>query len=289
MGWAWVETHYYPFGLTMSGISSKAAGMVENKKKWNAGSELNTDFDINLYETYFRSLDPQIGRFWQIDPKPTIDMSLYSSMDNNPILHNDPLGDKVRYKGKDLDNAIRILEKKLGGMYEVKLTKVKDKYGFTKQAKLVQTKSFDAKKLTTEQKNFVSEFNRAETNSAIVRQEFVSGRACGLGDWESGKVDMNDISAMDKDKGGPTALSTYSHEVIEQLEKAKMGLLPNQEGTGKQFGDAHKEGIKSENFVSGTKRDDKTQVFTDPTGQKIQVSIYYDMNGNAVIKKTKIN
>ena len=43
------ETHYYSFGLTMSGISSKAAGKLENKRKWNAGSELNTDFDINLY------------------------------------------------------------------------------------------------------------------------------------------------------------------------------------------------------------------------------------------------
>jgi RHS repeat-associated protein len=273
----------------MTGISSKAAGSLENKRSKYNGYELNTDFDLNLYESFYRTHDQQIGRFWQIDPKPTVDISLYSSMDNNPILHNDPLGDKIRYKGEDLDNAIRILEKKLGGMYKVKLTNVKDKYGFTKQATLVKTKSFDANKLTTEQKNFVSEYNRAETNSATVRQEFVTGRKCGLGDWESGKVDMNDISAMDKVKGGPTALSTYSHEVIEQLEKAKMGLLPNQDGTGKQFGDAHKEGIKSEDFVSGTKRDDKTQIFTEPSGQKIQVSIYYDMDGNAVIKKTKIN
>jgi RHS repeat-associated protein len=92
------ETHYYPFGLTMAGISSKAAGSLENKRKWNAGSELNTDFDINLYETHYRSLDPQIGRFWQIDPRPNPDISLYSSMGNNPISFNDPLGDTLLNK-----------------------------------------------------------------------------------------------------------------------------------------------------------------------------------------------
>ena len=87
------ETHYYPFGLTMSGISSKAAGSLENKKKWNVGSELNTDLDINLYETFYRSLDPQIGRFWQVDPKPSEYESPFVSMGNNPISNVDPKGD----------------------------------------------------------------------------------------------------------------------------------------------------------------------------------------------------
>jgi len=63
------ETHYYPFGLTMSGISSKALnfGQPQNKKKFTS-QELDDDLGINLYQMKFRNHDPQIGRFIQIDP-----------------------------------------------------------------------------------------------------------------------------------------------------------------------------------------------------------------------------
>jgi len=88
------ETHYYPFGLTLAGISSKALapGYVENKKQFN-GIEHTTDLDLNQYDAFYRTLDPQIGRFWQIDPKPTERISPYAAMNNNPILLSDPLGD----------------------------------------------------------------------------------------------------------------------------------------------------------------------------------------------------
>lgn len=94
------ETHYYPFGLTMAGISSKAAGGVENKYKYNKGSELlNREFSdgsgLEWYATNFRMYDPQLGRWHVVDPKPTHDESLYAAMLNNPILYNDPLGDSI--------------------------------------------------------------------------------------------------------------------------------------------------------------------------------------------------
>lgn len=87
------ENHYYPFGLTMAGISSKAAGVLENKKRYN-GIELNNDFDINTYEAFYRNLDVQIGKWWQIDPEieDQENLSPYTSMANDPVLKSDPLG-----------------------------------------------------------------------------------------------------------------------------------------------------------------------------------------------------
>ena len=55
----------------MAGISGKALnfGTPGNKEKFN-GIEQNNDFDINMYDAFYRNFDPQIGRRWQIDPKP---------------------------------------------------------------------------------------------------------------------------------------------------------------------------------------------------------------------------
>ena len=89
------STHYYPFGLAMGGVSSKAAGALENHKKYN-GIELNEDLGLGTYDAFFRNLDPQIGRWWQIDPKiESMEMwSPYASNFDNPIRFSDPLGDE---------------------------------------------------------------------------------------------------------------------------------------------------------------------------------------------------
>ena len=73
---------------------SKAIGKLENRFKFNDGAELTNEFDLNLYETSFRGLDPQIGRFWQIDPVADVnaEWGQYVFSNDNPILLNDQLG-----------------------------------------------------------------------------------------------------------------------------------------------------------------------------------------------------
>ncbi|WP_090391693.1 RHS repeat-associated core domain-containing protein [Niabella drilacis] len=49
---------------------------------------------LNMYETAYRGLDPQLGRFWLVDPMAdaSFRFSPFVYANNNPILLNDPLG-----------------------------------------------------------------------------------------------------------------------------------------------------------------------------------------------------
>jgi hypothetical protein len=68
------EDHYYPFGLTMAGISDKAlkSQYAENKYRLQKQELQNKEFSdgsgLEMYEFKYRIDDPQIGRFASIDP-----------------------------------------------------------------------------------------------------------------------------------------------------------------------------------------------------------------------------
>jgi RHS repeat-associated protein len=98
------ENHYYPFGLTMAGLSDKAikTNYSENKYRYNAGTELqNKEFSdgtgLEYYDAGFRRLDPQLGRFSQLDPLAALSESFsnYQFGNDDPVSLVDPLGLKA--------------------------------------------------------------------------------------------------------------------------------------------------------------------------------------------------
>jgi RHS repeat-associated protein len=87
------QDDYYPFGERFNSYSRENS--IFNKKLYNAGSELQTDLDLNVYETQYRMYDPLMGRWWQIDPMVDefYNLSPYNYSYNDPIRYNDPKGD----------------------------------------------------------------------------------------------------------------------------------------------------------------------------------------------------
>lgn len=86
------ESHYYPLGLEMAGISSHAykAPSILNKFKYQ-GKEFEDAFDLDMYEFDARQYDPQIGRWHSPDPSDQF-ASPYLAMGNNWPNGTDPDG-----------------------------------------------------------------------------------------------------------------------------------------------------------------------------------------------------
>lgn len=93
------ETHYYPFGLTMAGICSKAAGQIVNRFKYNGKEEQRQEFNdgsgLEWLDYGARMFDNQIGKFFTQDrfSEKYYSYSPYQYVLGNPISNIDVNGD----------------------------------------------------------------------------------------------------------------------------------------------------------------------------------------------------
>lgn len=84
---------YYPFGMQMPDFS----GSDENSDYRFGFQGMEKDDDVKgkgkSYYTYYRMLDPRVGRWLSVDPVTRHQLSPYNSFDNNPINLTDIKGD----------------------------------------------------------------------------------------------------------------------------------------------------------------------------------------------------
>jgi RHS repeat-associated protein len=109
--------HYYPFGNLIADISWQAENADTNNYLYN-GKELHRSLNLNWLDYGARWYDPQVGRWWVVDPmaEAYVSWSPYNYVLNNPIIGIDPNG--MFFLDSKERVAAREKAKRLDGNYE---------------------------------------------------------------------------------------------------------------------------------------------------------------------------
>lgn len=287
----------------MAGISSKAAGSLTNKNKFNGKEEQRQEFSdgsgLDWLDFGARMYDNQIGRWHTSDrlADQYSEVTPYCFVSNNPILYIDPDGNELTLSFASpgaMTSYTNIANAALGGKYQANLVAIPGTSNYRVEITTINAKA----KINSEQKAFYKNLNKVVTAKDQVNQSIVENDPVDVDDWQTNKLDIKDIEAFDAaGPGGSSSAGALIHSHIEQLEKAKKGLAAGDLGVVKTVGGvktatdyikAHKKAIKAENKVNGNKRIEGaggTDTFKEKNGTETQQTVLPATGGGVTVTK----
>lgn len=112
----------------------------------------------------------------------------------------------------------------------------------------------------------------------------------------NGRVDMSDIEAFDKaGVGGASSAGALIHETVEQHEKSKTGLFPNEwsnsvglDELSPEYISSHETANNAENRVNGNIKNENEGYFLERDGSKTHQVITPTNDGSIYVEKNQI-
>ncbi|MEM6830951.1 MAG: RHS repeat-associated core domain-containing protein, partial [Bacteroidota bacterium] len=253
---------YYPFGSQFNSHTRTAS--VPNKYKYQ-GMELQPETETYLAD--FRSYDPAIGRWQQVDPKANEFHSPYAGMGNNPIMYYDFLGDTIVDANGAVAKLVNNVNEQIDALNSVLNNKDfnYDKLGFSK--KQVQSK---VKAL----KGVLSEINRMKVSAQVYHVQNADDQGAGVSfDAKTGAIDIR-VNAS-------SSIGLIGHELLHgfQFENGDLSLFKDNSAYGSLYdiGD-ETAGYNRERLLDGgigsTVAEKRTDSWTRQTGAKMTPQAY---------------